>query len=64
MFIRILQGGSSSQAVLGTGACGVKAACEVFGRKGKLRLFFHVSFVSFVSFVQSTNLMKNTGPEE
>ena len=33
MFIRILQGGSSSQAVLGTGACGVKAACEVFGRK-------------------------------
>ena len=40
---------------------GLKAACEVFGRKGKLRLFFHVSFVSFV---QSTNLMKNTGPEE
>ena len=61
MFIRILQGGSSTQAVLGTGASGVKAACEVFGRKGKLRLFFHVSFVSFV---QSTNLMKNTGPEE
>ena len=40
---------------------GVKVACEVFGRKGKLRLFFHVSFVSFV---QSTNLMKNTGSEE